>query len=84
MASITLAQFERIDSLLSDILRMGAFETCAEPRVYIRTENRLYDALEEAMGRAWTDQYPATLEAAAQVVTMGLLSATFVTDEVEG
>jgi hypothetical protein len=80
--AITLQQFEQIDGLLSSLLRMGPFETCAEPRGYIRTSNRLFDAVVDAMGLDWADSFASAEEAGAAVVTMGLLSASFVVDEV--
>ena len=79
--TITLSEFEQIDGLLSSLLRMGSFETCVDPRGYVRTSNRLFDAVVDAMGYAWANDFASALEAAAQVVTMALLSADFVTDE---
>jgi hypothetical protein len=76
--TITLAQFERIDGLMSQLLRMGDFETCADPRGYIRTSNVLLDTLYDVVGREWADEFPDSLEAAAAFVTSGLLSASFV------
>ncbi len=76
--TITLAQFEQIDGLMSSLLRMGDFMTCADPRGYIRTSNVLLDALYDVAGREWTDQFPDSLEAAAALVAHGLLSASFV------
>ena len=81
--SITLQQFERIDGLMASLLRAGPFETCADPRGYIRTGNRLLDACVDAMGFAWVDDFADALEAAATITAMALLSADFVTDEVE-
>lgn len=78
---ITLHQFEQIDGLMSSILRMGPFETCADPRGYIRAENRLYDALVDGVGRDYADSFPSTLEAAAALVTDALLCAIEVLDE---
>ncbi len=78
---ITLHQFEQIDGLLSSILRMGSFETCADPRGYVRTSNRLLDAVADAMGLEWANDFASAEEAAAQVVTLALTSASFVTDE---
>jgi len=80
MATITLYQFEQIDGLLSSLLRMGPFETCADPRSYVRTSNRLFDAVVEAMGFAWTNDFASAEEAAATVVTMALTSRSFLTD----
>lgn len=45
---ITLIDLERIDSLMGELIRMGQFETCADPRGYIRTSNRLFDACVDA------------------------------------
>lgn len=79
---IALQQFERIDGLMADLLRMGPFETCADPRGYIRTSNILFDALVDAFGLAFTDDFASALECAAFVVTQALLGLTIVTDEV--
>lgn len=81
MAHITLHQFERIDGLLSSLLRMGEFETCADPRGYIRTSNALFDAVVDAMGYDWADSFASAEEAAAAVVTMALTSRSFVVDD---
>lgn len=80
-ATITLGQFDTIDGLLQDLLRAGDFETCADPRGYIRTENRLYDALVEALGRPFVDDFASALECAALVVARCLLGLIDVTDE---
>ena len=42
--ALSLAHFEKIDGLYSSLARMGDFETCADPREYVRTSNRLFDA----------------------------------------
>lgn len=81
--TITLQQFEQIDGLLSSLLRMGPFETCADPREYIRTSNRLLDACIDAMGFAWVDGFASAEEAAAAIVALGLTDRSFVVD-VEG
>jgi hypothetical protein len=78
--SITLAAFEAIDSLLSQQLRAGDFETCADPREYIRNSNRLLDACIDAMGYAYVDAFPSAEHCAAMIVTEALLSSTFVVD----
>jgi hypothetical protein len=78
--SITLAAFETIDTLLSQQLRAGEFETCADPREYIRTSNRLLGACIDAMGYAYIDGFASAEECAAAIVTTGLLSSTFVVD----
>lgn len=74
--TITLAQFERIDGLMASLLHAGQFETCADPRGYIRTENRLFDALVEALGLPFADDFASPLECAAHVVA-GALIGTF-------
>lgn len=76
----TLVQFERIDGLLSALLRMGSFETCADPREYIRTSNRLLDACVDAMGFAWVDGFASAEEAAAAIIARGLTEMSFVVD----
>lgn len=78
---ITLQQFEKIDGLMSSILRMGPFETCADPWGYVRAENRLYGALVDGVGRDYADSFPSALEAAAALVTDGLLCTIEVVDE---
>ena len=80
--SITLHQFERIDTLLSKQLRAGQFETCADPHEYIRTSNRLFDACIDAMGFVYMDQFASAEECAAAIVTEGLLSSSFVEEDV--
>lgn len=82
MHTISLQQFERIDGLLSSLLRMGEFEACADPRAYIATSNRLFDACVDAMGLGWTNDFASAEEAAAGVVTKALLSASFVREAV--
>lgn len=78
---ITLTQFEQIDSLMGDLIRMGAFETCADPRGYIRTENRLLDACIDACGTEFVDGYASALECAADIVASGLVGTIDVVDE---
>ena len=80
--SITLHQFERIDTLLSKQLRAGPFETCADPREYISNSNRLFDACIDAMGFVYMDEFPSAEECAAAIVTEALLSSTFVEEDV--
>lgn len=77
---ITLHQFEQIDGLMSSLLRMGEFETCADPRGYIRTENRLFDACVEATSYAYANDFASGLECAAHIVTAGLLGTIAVVD----
>lgn len=81
MTTISLHQFEQIDGHLSVILRMGPFETCANPREYVRTSNRLLDACIDAMGLDWVNDFASAEEAAAAVVTMALTSSSFVRED---
>lgn len=81
MTTISLHQFEQIDGHLSEILRMGPFETCANPREYVRTSNRLLDACIDAMGLDWVNDFASAEEAAAAVVTMALTSSSFVRED---
>ena len=82
MATISLSQFEQIDGLLSSILRMGPFETCADPRGYIRISNVLFDKIVDAMGFAYADDFASPVGAAAAVVADALLGKLDVVDEV--
>ena len=81
MTTISLYQFEQIDGHLSAILSMGPFETCANPREYVRTSNRLLDACIDAMGLDWVNDFASAEEAAAAVVTMALTSSDFVRED---
>ncbi|KKW92656.1 hypothetical protein [Sphingobium chungbukense] len=76
--SITLQQFEKIDGLYASILRMGNFETCADPRGYIQASNRLLDACIDAVGYDAACEFPSAEECAAAIVTRCLSSATLV------
>lgn len=77
---ITLEQFERIDGLMASLLRMGEFETCADPRGYIRTSNELFDACVVATSYDFASDFPSALECAAHIVTKGLLGLIVVVD----
>ena len=83
MAIITLSQFEVIDGFMADLLRAGPFETCADPRGYIRTSNILFDACVDAIGYAATNGYVDALECAAAITTEALLDPSFVVDVIE-
>ena len=80
--SITLHQFERIDGLLTKQLCAGPFETCDDPHQYIKNSNRLFDACIDAMGFVYMDQFASAEECAAAIVTEGLLSSSFVEEDV--
>lgn len=78
--TLSLSTFEAIDSMLSLQLRAGDFATCADPRGYIRTSNRLLDACIDAMGVTYVDGFACAEECAAAIVTEALLLSTFVVD----
>lgn len=79
--TISLSAFERIDGLLSQQLRAGGFETCADPRGYISTSNRLLDACIDAMGLAYVDGFASAEDCAAAIVATALTSSTFVGED---
>ena len=68
-SSITLTAFETIEGLFGQITRMGAFETCADPRGYIRTSTRLFDVCVDAIGYAAADAFASSVECAANLLT---------------
>lgn len=76
--TISLSTFETIDGLLSQQLRAGDFATCANPRGYIQTSNRLLDACIDAMGVAFVDGFACAEDCAAAIVTQALLCTDFV------
>lgn len=78
---ITLHQFEQIDGLMASLLRMGEFETCADPRDYIRTSNCLLDACIDATSYDYANDFASSLECAAFIVSQGLLGLIVVVDE---
>lgn len=78
---ITLEHFERIDSAMSELLRMGTFEECADPRQYIRTENRLLDYCIDGTSYDYVSNYPSALVCAADIVAQGLLGKIEVVDQ---
>ena len=53
---LSLSSFEALDGAMNALLYLGDFETCADPRGYIRASNRLYDAcLDAGMSREEPD-----------------------------
>lgn len=80
--TVTLRQFEQIDGLMASLLRMGEFETCADPRGYIRTSNVLFDACVDATSYDYANDFASALECAAFIVTGGLLGTIEVLDGV--
>lgn len=79
---ITLSHFEQIDGLMASLLRAGPFETCEDPRGYIRSVNELFDACVVATSYDFANDFPCALECAAHIVTLGLLGQIAVVDEV--
>jgi len=77
---ISLAQFEKIDGLASTLFRMGDFMDCADPREYIRTQNRLLDACAAAMGWDFVDQFSCAEHCAARIITGALTCELDVVD----
>lgn len=79
--TITLQEFERIDSLMQEQLRAGDFETCEDPRAYIKRENKLRDLCIDVLGYAHANCFDSGLGAAAYLVTQALLNQIEVVDE---
>lgn len=73
--TVTLAQFEAVNELHQSLLRMGDFETCADPRGYISTSNRLLDACLDA---GMDYETPSHEDWASEFVAACLLSADMV------
>lgn len=76
--AVSLFQFEAINELHSQLLRMGDFETCADPRGYIRTSNKLLDTCYSVLGVEHVDAFASAEDCAADFVTRCLTSATMV------
>lgn len=76
--AVTLSQFEAINELHSQLLRMGDFETCADPRGYIRLSNKLLDTCYSVLGVEHVDQFASAEDCAADFITRCLCSATMV------
>lgn len=80
---ITLAQFEKIDGLNDQLVRMGEFMSCGDPVAWIRISNRLGGALIDALGYDYVTRFPSDADCAAEVIMLCLCSATIVIDEVD-
>lgn len=76
----TLQQFEALNELHQSLLRMGDFETCADPRDYIRTSNRLLDACIDTLGYDHVDGFASAEDCAADFIARAMLSADMVED----
>ncbi len=77
---ITLAQFEKIDGLFGDLTRMGDFMLCDDPRLYITTQNRLYGACVDALGKDEADKFESAEACAARLITHSLTGKIEVVD----
>lgn len=73
--AVSLSQFEAVNELHQSLLRMGDFMECAEPRAYVRTSNRLFDACIDA---GMSHDAPDHEAWAAEFVARCLCSATMV------
>lgn len=70
--ALSLPQFETIDGLYGSLLRMGDFETCSDPRGYVRLSSRLLDAcLDAGMSHDEPDHH----EWAVVAITRALVAA---------
>ena len=47
-SQLPLSAFEALDGAMNALFYLGDFETCADPRGYIRASNRLYDVCIDA------------------------------------
>jgi len=75
---ITLTQFEAVDGLYSQLLRMGDFMTCDDPRAWISLSNRLNDACIDAIGYDATNAFESAEACAADLAVRALTSSTMV------
>jgi hypothetical protein len=78
--AVSLFQFEAINELHQSLLRMGDFETCADPRGYIRTSNQLLDTCYSVLGVEHVDQFASAEDCAADFIARAMLSADMVED----
>lgn len=76
--SVALFQFEAINELHQMLLRMGDFETCADPRGYIWTSNKLLDTCYSVLGVEHTDSFASAEDCAADFVARAMLSDNLV------
>ena len=70
--ALALRHFEKVDGLYSSLARMGDFLECADPRAFVETSNRLFDACVDAGMPFDTDDHVLW---AGEAVTRSLLSA---------
>lgn len=69
---LSLRRFEQIDGLHSQLIRMGDFMSCADPRGFIAISNRLLDA---CLSAGMPHDEPNHETWAAQAITRELVSA---------
>ena len=81
---ITLAQFERIDSQISDVLRFPPFQamTLAQCKGFITASNILLDYCIDAMGYDYANSFASAEECGAAIVAKALTSSNFVAEDV--
>lgn len=75
---ITLHQFEQIDGLHGQLIRMGDFMECADPRAWIALSKRLGSVLIDTFGYDHVSQFESDEACAADVICRALSSATLV------
>lgn len=78
--TIKLAHFEALDAARSEQLRMGDFDTCADPRAYVRASNRVFGALIDICGYDRLDQVNDHEAFADEIITAGLTGSINVED----
>lgn len=78
--AVSLSQFEAVNELHQSLLRMGDFMECADPRAYVRTSNRLFDAcIDAGMDYDFRD-FVSHEDWAADFIARAMLSADMVED----
>lgn len=82
--TITLQEFHRIDSLMQEQLCAGNFETCEDPRAYIKRESKLLALCTSVLGDEKVDCFETAVEAAAYLVSQGLLNQIDIVDDKVG
>lgn len=70
--NLNLSQFEAIDGLYGQLLRMGDFMDCADPRGFISLSSRLLDACLDA---GMSHDEPCHVVWAGRAITRKLLAA---------
>lgn len=78
--TITLTQFDAIDEAYEALLKLGAFETCADPHEWLDLAGDLNEALVEALGKVEVNKYSTVLACAADVIHRALTDLDYVID----